>query len=495
MGWWDNLKSGFSKQEGRSTPYVAGSRGKRAVVMPNRTFGPNRAVTADLKTTQNRSRDATRNSPYIGNAHRKLVSHEIGTGIKPKFKHENEAIRKAIADLWYDSEKELVAEEATPSFYAAQRLISRSRNESGEIFIRRRRRPASSGLNVNMQIQIIESEFLDPTYNEESLPNGNIIRSGIEFNRRGDRVAYHFYKSHPDERTDIFNNKLERIRVPARDVIHHYMPLRSGQLRGAPINLSAIFKNANLEQYDDFELERKKNHASFTGTIEREARYDDSGKLVDPFTGQPYDFDEDDMPSVKMAAGSIVQLGDGEKMNLYDAEKGGEFYADYMRQQLQAIAAAHGLPYELLTGDWGGLNDRLVRAVMDDFKREMKAIQELFFVAQVCKKVQEWWMDAAVLSGAISLPNYANLRKEYMACDWIPQGWAYVHPLQDLQAAKLAVEMGVSTVEQEARKRSGDAEANLKENIEYRAKKRDMEEENDLGEKNEADTDSGENIQ
>ena len=71
-------------------------------------------------------------------------------------------------------------------------------------------------------------------------------------------------------------------------------------------------------------------------------------------------------------------------------KKAGKFYADYMRQQLLAIAADHGVPYEIMTGDWGELNDRVYRAAMESFKREIEAVQDLYMVDQV-------WPDCADL--------------------------------------------------------------------------------------------------
>ena len=473
---------------GRTSNHVAASRGRRAMSMPTKKTSPNTALNYELKLIQERSRDAVRNRAFDKNAIRKLVSHEIGSGIKPKFCIEDEEINKAVTELWEKSCKELVGE-GIGNFYAGQTLISRGRNESGEVFIRRRRRPSSSNLAVPMQIQIIESEFLDSTY-DKTLDNGNIIRAGIELNRRGDRVAYWFFKTHPNDKTIFGNDSNERVRILARDVIHHYIPLRAGQLRGAPINTASLFKSANLDQYDDFELERKKNHASFTGTIEKDAYRDTDGRLLD-ITGEPYP-DDVEVPSVGLDSGVIVELADGERLNLANAETGGEFYVDYMRQQLRTIAADYGIMYEVVTGDWSQLNDRLFRAASDDFKRHMSAIQEIYMISQVCEVVQGWWIDAIVASGRLSLPNFAQDRDQYMACDWIPQGWTYVHPLQDAQAAEKLIELGITTRDKEARKHSMDAAKVQDENIKYRARQAELEAEQGLT--NEQDETDGEDL-
>jgi len=459
------------RQTARTTHNTAASRGKRSTVMSGKAAGPNSAVTPELAKVRNRARDAVRNSPYIGNALRALVKHEIGTGITCRFLVEDEDVRGQLTDAWKESLPNMYSD-GIGHFYAGQRLGSRGRNESGEVFLRRRRRPSRSFNGVPMQIQLLESDLLDTTYNTTT-SNGNYIRAGIELNSRGDRVAYHFFKDHPDDEQNNFKTKDQRVRILAKDVVHHYIPMRPGQLRGMPIHSSALFKNANLEAYDDYELERKKNHASFTGTIEREAKYDSRGMQIDPITGEHFDPDME-IPDVNFIAGVITQLGDGEKLNLFDAEKGGEFYADYMRQQLMSISSSFGVPYELVTGDWKEVNDRILRAILNDFQREIEAIQEIYLITQLCQSTLAWWMDAGVLSGRLQLPDYANRRAEYLDVDWRPQGWAYVHPLQDAQAAALRIETDLSTHEKEARKHNCDADKVLDENVEHMAKKQKL---------------------
>jgi ClpP class serine protease len=51
---------------------------------------------------------------------------------------------------------------------------------------------------VPLKLQILESEHLDAS-KDQALPNGNVIRSGVEFDKTGKRVAYFIYKEHPGD--------------------------------------------------------------------------------------------------------------------------------------------------------------------------------------------------------------------------------------------------------------------------------------------------------
>lgn len=54
-------------------------------------------------------------------------------------------------------------------------------------------------------------------------------------------------------------------------------------------------------------------------------------------------------------------------------------------------------------------------------------------------------MDMAVLSGALSLPDYEPLRVEYQACDWLPPRWEWVDPLKDIRAEREAIDAGLKS--------------------------------------------------
>jgi lambda family phage portal protein len=118
---------------------------------------------------------------------------------------------------------------------------------------------------VPLQLQTLEAEHLDAS-NNKPLANGNFIRGGIEFNRLGQRVAYHLYREHPGDAM-LFGASKETVRVPAEEVLHIFKPQRPGQIRGEPWLGRVLLKLYELDQYDDAELVRKKTAAMFAGFI------------------------------------------------------------------------------------------------------------------------------------------------------------------------------------------------------------------------------------
>lgn len=141
----------------------------------------------------------------------------------------------------------------------------------------------------------------------------------------------------------------------------------------------------------------------------------------------------------------MQELGAGEEVEFSKPPDAGNNYPDFMRQQLMAAAAGAGIPYELFTGDMRGVSDRVMRVVLNEFRRRIEQLQFGVYVHQLCRPVRAAWMDMAVLSGALVLPDYAMRRREYLRTRWIPQGWAYINPVQDVQARAMEVNAGFAS--------------------------------------------------
>lgn len=284
------------------------------------------------------------------------------------------------------------------------------------------------------QVQAIEGALCPVDLNGAN--GGNTIRQGIERTPFGKRVAYWMLTRHPGE---IPYTGQDRVRVPADYVLHHYTPSRPGQLRGAPNMLSALLRARKLDLYESAELTRKQNRAKFNGAI---TRLDPSG-LNNPLSDAPIQTDGD-RHLVDIEEGYMLQLAPGESVNLYNGDTGGQGSIDYLRTHLRAIAAGLGVPYELLTGDYEGTNDRIMRVILNAFYRMLESEQEQF-IAQTLQPIWNAWLDAAVFSKALSLPNYVTRRAEYQRCEWRAHAWSYVNPLQEAQTAVLKIKNGLTS--------------------------------------------------
>lgn len=402
----------------------------------------NSLLAASLGILRSRSRNAVRNNPVASNAIEAMVVNCIGTGIKPQSKAPDSDFKEELQELWLEWKDEADIT-GTCDFYGLQALICHSMMEGGECFVRLRVRP-DKNLSVPLQLQTLESEHLNDTLNERA-SNGNIIKQGIEFTPDNERVAYHFYREHPGEQI-LFSNG-ESIRIPADEILHIYKPLRIGQIRGVPWLSKVLLKLYELEQYDDAELVRKKTAALFAAFI---TRLDPDGNLM----GEGPE-DEDGLALVELEPGTVQLLEPGEDIKFSAPSDVGSSYETFMRQQLRFIAIGMGITYEQLSGDLTGVNYSSIRAGMIEFRRRCEMLQRHTMVFQLCRPVWNKWLQMAVLSGRINLPDNSF---KYRSVKWIPQGFEWVDPLKDQQADQMAMKNGVKSRSQVVSEYGFDAE-------------------------------------
>lgn len=421
--------------------YDAAGQGKRMASWNAPSTGPNVSL-AGLQTIRNRSRDANRNDWAGESSTQKWSTALIGIGIQARFPRiKNLTRRKAIVDLWSDFVRWCDAD-GVNNAYAQQTLATRAFVTDGEVFGRKRSRFPSDGLPVPMQVQVLEADMcpLMDAYAWPGLPVGSTIRSGIELNNRGQRIAYWFFKEHPGDRQFTVTDPSTLVRVAASEVIHMFEQKRAGQLRGVSMLAPVLTRLRNIGDYEDTTLERQKIANLFVGFITRNLPSMDPD---DPNSGALTGLEQDiDIPSgaglIPLKPGLIQELEDGQQFNFANPPEAGTTYSAYLRTAHMGTAAAAGIPYELFSGDIANISDRTLRVIINEFRRLAEQRQWQIVIPQWCQRVVDWFADAAVLAGLVGLDEVDDVRR----CEHAPHGWAYIHPTQDVQGKALEVSNG-----------------------------------------------------
>lgn len=420
--------------------YKAASHGRRLRTWRVSGSGPNTVTVAGLRTIQSRARAAGRNDPWAGAGLDKLDANGIGTGIMAKMVNGSPALQAAVKKVWSRWSQEADAD-GMLTFEGLQALAWHEWHEVGEVFARLRPRRASDGLTVPLQVQIIEAEQC-PCDLYTVASNGNQVRAGVEFDRIGRRVAYWMYPAHPGDTITSIGDRNDLRRVPAEEIIHVYRPLRAGQIRGVPDIASAMVRMFNLESMDDAVLERVKVANLFAGWYVQESGAADPDNLTGDMQT---DTDPDGTPLAGLEPGTMQELPPGVKPQFSDPPTPGQEYSEFLRSHLMAIAARYGVPYEVLTGDLRNVSDRALRLILNEFRRGIEMRQWLFFIPMFCQRIRTAFFDRATLAGALEIPNYAEQRADVVETLWVPQGWPYSHPVQDVDADVKAIRAGLQS--------------------------------------------------
>lgn len=416
---------------GRMVPvkaYYEGASQKRRMGSKGTALtGPNSNISQSLPVLQARSHHAISNNPYAEGAQQAYISNLVGSGIRPQWN--NEEIQ-ALWDRWVvESDKD-----GGCDFYGLQSLAASAQFESGEVLGRLIYRKPADKLAVPLQLQVIESEHLDPKLSKS---DGNrLIKMGIEFNGSGQRSAYHLWQHHPNEPLTTGMN--QRIRVPADQMVHMYRRKRPGQIRGIPELSSVIVRLYEIDEMQSATLARQKLAQLFGAFVRRKTGHepDDEGpyfgELVDNGTEQIEEF----------VPGGIHYLEDDEEINFSNPPDIGTHYTDWLRSELLAVAKGAGITYEQLTGDLKGVNYSSIRAGVIEFRRRIEALQAQLIVHQWCRPIAAKWLDTAVIAGALKISDYWNRRHEMLAIDWIAPKWQWVDPLKEVSATLMLVRSG-----------------------------------------------------
>jgi len=425
---------------GQSPVHEAAGRGRRALAWMPGNPGAVAAMLATSTELRIKSRDLVRRNAWAQAGIEAFVANAVGTGIKPQSLSDDEQFKTEVQALWRDWVEEADAAGQT-DFYGLQSLACRAMLEGGECLIRLRPRRPEDGLAVPLQLQLLEPEHL-PMHLNTDLSSGNVVRSGIEFDAMGRRVAYHLYRSHPEDgglAPMSGQGGMDTVRVDAREVIHLYRVLRPGQIRGEPWLSRALVKLNELDQYDDAELVRKKTAAMFAGFVTRQ-------NPEDNLMGES-SANAEGIALAGLEPGTLQILEPGEDIKFSDPADVGGSYSEFLRTQFRAVAAAIGITYEQLTGDLTGVNYSSIRAGLLEFRRRCEMVQHSVLVHQMCRPVWAAWMKQAVLAGALDAPGFARggaaRRRQYLAAKWVPQGWQWVDPEKEFKAMLLAIRSGL----------------------------------------------------
>ncbi|MEM1113271.1 MAG: phage portal protein [Pseudomonadota bacterium] len=426
-----------------SALYEGASSSPRLAGKGNVLSGPNMPLARSLPLLQSRSRNAVRNNAYAAGARDTYASNLVGSGIRPDWKNE------AIQTLWDRWIGECDAD-GVNSLYGLQSLCASGQFEAGEVFTRFRFRRPTDGLSVPLQLQLIESEQLDAGYSRAM--DGRLIKMGIEFDAIGRRSAYHLWRYHPHEKLTAQMNV--RVPIPADQIVHVYRQTRPGQLRGVPELSSVILRLYEIDEMQDALLAKQKLSQLFgvfvkrkPGEFNEDSPENFHGELVTD--GQGEEFSE-------FVPGGIHYLDTGEEVQFSSPGDIGSAYTDWLRSELLAVARGAGLTYEQLTGDLKNVNYSSIRAGLLEFRRRVEALQAYLMVHQWCRPIAAKWLDTAIVSGAIALEDYWELRSAYLAIDWIATKWEWVDPLKEEMADLIAVRSGFKPRSEAAAERGWD---------------------------------------
>lgn len=279
-------------------------------------------------------------------------------------------------------------------------------------------------------VQVIDPVTLDPRHFEK-LPNGNVIRHGIEYNGNGKPVAYHF-KEVDERQIGYIQGIRSSQRVPAENVIHIFLSERVCQKRGLPWMRTALWRMKMLNGFEDAAITKARTSAASGG-----------------FFRNP-DADPDDVEDLPMEVGEpgqLIDIGNREFVNMDHQFPSNEF-DPFVKAMLRSIASGLKVSYNNLASDLTSVNFSSIRQGALDEREVWKGLQE-WLIGKWSKKVFAKWLPVALLNEKITVPNKGGMMRplpfeklaKYKPVAFRGRRWAWIDPNAEMKATELAIGM------------------------------------------------------
>ena len=417
------------------------------------TFGSGSAQTPpghELGTLRERARDANRNHPVAAGTTDTYAQNIVGSGLKAQSR-----IRPAVAGIAPERaiELQLQAEAAFErwkpmagadnrlSFDELQFLALIKIIEDGETIMiptwgKETWRPYARCL------QLIESERLA----QPPMTRDKSIQNGIKFGKRNQPLTYFIRKA-----DDITT----QTQIKARDsagrpkILHIFRTQRPGQQRGIPLFAPVLTYFKDLADYLEAEIVAARVAACLAVFITRQDQYGPLGTES-----------SSDATVQELSPGMLAKLAPGEGINVVEPKRPGDSFGSFIESVLRLIGVSVGLPYELLAKDFSKTNYSSARASLLEGRRVFKNWRN-WFAAKFCQPIWELVLEEAYLRGDFKAPDFYKYRAEYTRANWIGGGWGWVDPTKEVEASRMAIDYGLSTLAKEVAAQGDDWEETL----------------------------------
>jgi lambda family phage portal protein len=434
----------YSEMARKAGPVQSGARMFSAAQMGRLTFdwamsilSRDQKLWTDLRKLRSRSRELADNDPtaakFLSLCEANVVG-KHGVRFQPKVKNLRgdglaDALNKQIKDEWrLWCAKGVCTMDGKQSFDELERLLIRTAAMDGEFLVIHK---VTNANPWGYAIQRMDMDQLDHTFFLEQTTRGTEIRMGVEVDKFMRPVAYHIWNRHPNEWSA---RPLDRVRVPAEDVVHGFRMDSAMQTRGVPWMAPAMFQMNMLRGYMEAEVTAARVGACQMGIVMPK---DGAGE----YTAETRNADG----SIEMEAtpGGFLSLGAGQDFKEFKPEHPSTAFSPFVKEVKRGIAASLGVSYNSLAEDLEGVNFSSIRAGLLN-ERDMWRVRQKWLIESFHKPVFKRWLECAVLSGRINL-GVRDIDSVADQCAWHPRGWPWVDPLKDQQASAMGVQNGFTT--------------------------------------------------
>lgn len=400
---------------------------------------PDADIHAALRQLRARSRDAAQNDDHMAFFLRLVESNVIGRqGIvvqsKPQLK--SGAYDKASAtriESQFSVQSERGNWDVTGQFdrNAFDRLAVRTVAMDGEVLIRIHTHIPDAP--TGFALELIDAESLDLNYDAQ-LSNGNIVRMGIEMTPRRRPVAYHLFAMSPYVGSYAGYTSATRVRIPANEIIHVYLPEWVWGSRGVPWAKTALRRLKMLTGYEEAAI-----------TAARAAATKSSAYVANEFAaGLPQHKIQEGEFHQEIEPNAVELVPFGYDLKTLDWAWPNTEHGTFIKSALRGIACGLGVTYNMLGNDLEGVNfSSLRQGALQE--RDLWMLLQDWYIAWVAKPIYTQWLRHALSFGQITKRNGDTYPLDQFnllsPANYQARRWPWVDPSKDIDANQKAYDL------------------------------------------------------
>lgn len=408
----------------------------------------------NFELLRDRANHLERNDPIANGAIDTTVTSVVGTGlslssaVKGNIIGLSEAQTIALKQeiefefsLWAESPDCDIAR--TLNFYGMQELVKRRVLVDGDAVVNMPR-VTDGVLPYNLRLQLIDSARLATPVglSDGKQDDGSYLFAGVSKNKNGAPSKYYIYKDHPYgigqtgnpeyDVKDIYNS------FGDKNILLLYHMLRPGQSRGVTFLAPVI---------ELFHVKSRGTEAELTSWVIQGllSVFIKTEKELEPGSSQKA------RDGITLAPGGVHYLEPGEQEPTFlNPTHPNSTYPMFMQELDAQIGAPLGIPLEVLEKRFQS-SYSAAKAALNEAWRFFKK-RRYWLATNFCQPVFEAWLTEAVARGRIKAPGFfkdPRLKKAYCSAEWIGDAMGMLNPLQEVNAAALAVDKGLITLQRQ----------------------------------------------
>lgn len=309
------------------------------------------------------------------------------------------------------------------------RLTVRCLARDGEVLIRSLR---GRDFGVGGKLQLLDIDRLDEQKND-TLPNGNTIKMGVEIDLYSRPVAYHLFKQHPGEMGE-WNRGVARDYevVPADQIRHLFIPDWPEQVRGFPWMHAAMLRLWHLGAFEEAAVINARVGAAKLAVLQQ----NDPADAPALATGR----DSSGNLLTDVEPGQYWTLPQGTTLASWNPTFPDQSTGPFVQCCLRGAAAAVGMAYHSFANDPGEVNYSTARVALLD-ERDMWTTMQGWYIEHHADPRFADWLRQMSISGAWP-SRYYDYRN---AVRFQAKTWDWIDPEKEIKGKQLALEMKVTS--------------------------------------------------